>query len=201
MAANQGSSSALETLGHCYERGLGAERSPEKAFHYYSLAAEIDIQKGRSSSIFELGRCHQYGIGTEKSLEKAIYYYKLAGENGLLVGYSQAGYCYEKMGGIENQKKADAYFKMAKTTEVTRIESQLKDMKQTHHFKTSDRSQHLYQKLPDIFPSFDPPLSSRLVGGPEITKYKEAAAQGDVEAQYQMGLKLGVEVQWNNKST
>ncbi len=113
----------------------------------------------------------------------------MAGENGLLVGYKQAGYCYEKMGGIENQKKADAFFKMAKTAENTRVETQVKGMKQAHHFKSFDHSNQLIQKLAQAFPSLnDPSSSTKLVGNAVFIKCEDAAAQSDAEAQYQMGL-------------
>ena len=85
---------------------------PEKAFHFYKKAAEIDMKIGFSTSIFALARCYELGIGTEVSLKKAIHYYKFSVENGFTPGYYEAGSCYLKMGGDENKIKADFYYKL-----------------------------------------------------------------------------------------
>lgn len=105
LASQQGCSSSLEKIGECYERGEGVEQSSEKAFHYYKLAAEIDIKKGYGDSIYALARCYELGIGTEKSLENAIHYYRLAAENGFKIGYYKVVSCYKEIGGKENAKK------------------------------------------------------------------------------------------------
>lgn len=114
QAANHNDSISLEMIGQCYEKRESVAESPEKAFYYYNLAAEVNLKEGDSSSIYTLARCYEQGRGTKKSLENAIYYYKLAAENGC-ASYYKVGCCYQKMGGKENAKRAATYFKLAIT--------------------------------------------------------------------------------------
>lgn len=98
------------------------------------MAADIDMKKGYSPSIFTLARCYKLGIGTEKSLESAIYYYKFASENGFTAAYSEVAQCYRELGGEKNEKRADAYLKMAEAGIKSEVEEKIVGMKEKHVF-------------------------------------------------------------------
>ena len=61
-------------LGECYENGCGTEKSFEKAFEYYSIAAKDE----ESSFIEKLSECYKNGIGTPVDEKKALELYEKA---------------------------------------------------------------------------------------------------------------------------
>jgi TPR repeat protein len=61
---------AIHFLAWMYEQGLGTEPNPEKAFHYWFIAANA----GNCVSQHALGMCFQNGEGTQKDLVQAYYW-------------------------------------------------------------------------------------------------------------------------------
>jgi len=59
-------------LGHCYETGIGVDRSLETAIQYYKIAYECGLE----SPCFHLGRCFEE-LGTKENLRQAINYYQI----------------------------------------------------------------------------------------------------------------------------
>ena len=71
-SAKNGHSCGQDSLGNCYEDGIGTNKDKRKAFEWY----EISARGGNKSAQYNLGRCYQYGIGTEKNNQEAIKWYK-----------------------------------------------------------------------------------------------------------------------------
>lgn len=66
----------LNTLGQCYEYGIGVAENSKQAFHYYQLAMENGFIDGQ----FNLGRCYEEGIGVKADAHMAMRLYGLAAE-------------------------------------------------------------------------------------------------------------------------
>ena len=80
FAVYRGGEQAMNTLGLCYEEGVGVEKDGKKAFELFSQA----VKNGASGfAEHHLARCYRKGIGTEIDLEKAEAFEKLAIEHGV----------------------------------------------------------------------------------------------------------------------
>ncbi|KAF0502935.1 calmodulin-dependent protein kinase [Gigaspora margarita] len=75
-AADKGNIIAMNTLGLCYQKGLGTNIDIAKGFKSFEQAAKV----GLPASQYELGQCYENGKGTEKDFEKALYWYEKAAE-------------------------------------------------------------------------------------------------------------------------
>jgi TPR repeat protein len=64
--------SAQNSLGWCYEHGLGIKKNEIRAKQLYQEAAH----KGCLFALFNLGYCYEYGIGIEKNNHHAKKLYK-----------------------------------------------------------------------------------------------------------------------------
>ena len=102
--SNNDSCPSCYLLGECYENGYGTEKNLEKAFEYYSIAAEDD----EPYFLLKLFGCYKNGIGTPVDEKKALELYKKAEK----IGKDQLIQSYKKK--FESFKK-----KLTETTEVT----------------------------------------------------------------------------------
>lgn len=75
-----GSTSAVLSLGHMYQRGLGVEADDESAAHFFELALEEGNQLAHNA----LGELYLDGYGTQKpNAAKALQSFKLAAKHGI----------------------------------------------------------------------------------------------------------------------
>ena len=65
-------------MGVCYEEGQGVKKDPEKAFHYFKLAAE----SGYPDAVYYLGNCYYNGRGVEQDLFQAYSWHRKGAELG-----------------------------------------------------------------------------------------------------------------------
>ncbi|KAJ3272335.1 hypothetical protein HDV01_005769 [Terramyces sp. JEL0728] len=65
-------------LGHCYMVGVGVDKIPQLAAHWFTLAAQNEVKEAQNN----LGFCYEIGFGVVKNLEEAARYYTLASQQG-----------------------------------------------------------------------------------------------------------------------
>ncbi|KAI9260528.1 hypothetical protein BDA99DRAFT_439781, partial [Phascolomyces articulosus] len=76
---------AIYELGVALQQGWGTARSPETAFYYFKVAAQL----GDADAQNEVADCYYRGYGTKKDLYQAAKYYRLAAAQGRgLIGNS-----------------------------------------------------------------------------------------------------------------
>lgn len=110
QAAQQGDTSALVSLGRCYNKGIGVKMDPVKANEYFFKSSE----KGNLLALFNLGVQYQTGRGVEKDLDKAFKYYSMVAEAEHPAGVNNLGMCYEKgLGTTIDLDKAISYYRQA----------------------------------------------------------------------------------------
>lgn len=80
MAAQNGSTGAMNNIGNFFLHGKGVEKDYDKAFAWYQKAAELS---GNAAAQCSLGMCYQYGYGTKVDYEKARCFYALSAKQGL----------------------------------------------------------------------------------------------------------------------
>jgi TPR repeat protein len=109
LAADQGYTPALCTLGCAYAEGLyGLTQNNEKALDYYRQAAA----KGDSHAQFTLGFAYGEGTcGLEKDEVQAVHYFKLAAAQGNTDALYNLGIAYEPF--TQNKEEAMKYYLLA----------------------------------------------------------------------------------------
>lgn len=106
-AFDAGSASALDSIGHIYERGLGVAKDVEKAKALY----EESSAKGSRRGTYYLGRLYAEGIGVEKDPEKALRLLEEASNKGEPLASASIGLLYKNGTGVaQDYGKARAYF-------------------------------------------------------------------------------------------
>jgi TPR repeat protein len=74
--AGLGSAEAMRSIGQCYEKGEGLDRSLEEAVNWYRKAAE----SGSREAMRNLGLLYEGGQGVMRSVEDATIWYRKAAE-------------------------------------------------------------------------------------------------------------------------
>ena len=94
-------------LARCYHTGKSCKQNYEKAFYYYSLAAE----QQHSWSLVYLGQLYELGHGTDRNYDKAFSCYHQAAKLGDARAFNRLGLCYKKGLGakIDPQLEIEAY--------------------------------------------------------------------------------------------
>lgn len=77
-SAEQDYAEAQVSLGVCYEKGEGVEKSAVDAKKWYEKAALQGYARGQ----FYLGDCYKMGVGVEKNVAEAVKWYRKAAEQG-----------------------------------------------------------------------------------------------------------------------
>jgi len=117
-AAEQGYAPAQNSLGYCYDEGLGVPQNYEEAVKWYRKAAD----QGHAKAQCNLGECYFYGEGVNQNKEEAEKWYLKAAEHGAAEAQYSLGYCYQYGQGVRKnkaearkwyQKAADQGFNLA----------------------------------------------------------------------------------------
>lgn len=93
-----------------YLLGRGVEKDPEKAFYYFSQAAQEDDPFAEN----ELAYLYAAGKGTKRDYSKAFYWYEKAAQHGLASAQFNLGLMYAGGIGIpQNRSLALSWFQKA----------------------------------------------------------------------------------------
>ena len=122
-SAELGYLQAQEMMGEIYRCGLlGKEKSPNKSFKWYIMAAE----KGSSSAQFYIGNFYSNGYGIEKDTSLAFEWYSRSAEQQNSSALNNLAYCYEYGVGVEiDLAKALFYYEEAAKLGNTRAQKNL----------------------------------------------------------------------------
>lgn len=108
MAAENGSTGAMNNIGNFYFHGKGVAKDYGKAFAWYRKAADLS---GNAAAECSLGMCYQYGYGTAVDYEKARSFYGMSAKQGLGLAYYRLGLLYEQgLGVAQDIRIAKQYF-------------------------------------------------------------------------------------------
>ena len=103
------SSHASYLLAECYFNGYGTQINTQKAFRWYSKAAE----KVHTDALFKLAECYYQGVGTSKDYSKAIILYKKIKDNSADALYRLAQCYYYGYGVKSNYKESKKFCDLA----------------------------------------------------------------------------------------
>lgn len=108
MAAESGSTGAMNNIGNFYLHGKGAAKDYGKAFAWYKKAVDLS---GNAAAECSLGMCYQYGYGTAVDYEKARSFYGMSAKQGLGLAFYRLGLLYEHgLGVAQDIRIAKQYF-------------------------------------------------------------------------------------------
>lgn len=88
--AQAGDAWAMASLHHCYQKGLGTERDPDRASFWARQAGRAERPAGLGRYL--LGRCYDYGIGVPASEEQALRLYRESVDAGSPLGRHALGW-------------------------------------------------------------------------------------------------------------
>jgi uncharacterized protein len=106
--ATQGNVRALTGLGYMALDPDKSRFEPDKAFDYFSRAAEA----GDGEAMFELAKLYEKGIGTPQNFDKALALYRQSADKGFADAINDLGFFYYQgaTGVARDQKKAVEMF-------------------------------------------------------------------------------------------
>ncbi len=162
-AAEQNNDAAQYMLGMCYDFGNGVAEDKKQAFKWYQRAAD----QGNVLAQFELATCFESGSGTKVNPLQAFQWYKKAAEHGNDKAQYRLGYCYEIGWGTELDTDKAIYW-------YTKAAEQGHDNAKTRIVKLKNKNQSAVVRVQSVESYFE--------------KCKREAEQGDVEAQYELGV-------------
>ena len=102
-------SSALVSLGYCYESGIGTDQDYEAAMEWYTKAAE----KENGLGLCYLGICYRDGVVTDQDTEKAIALFTKAADQGYADGQWLLGDYYYYTEEEQDFEKAVLWYEKA----------------------------------------------------------------------------------------
>lgn len=179
--AEQKHSLAQYNIAYMYQKGLGTAANEATACTWFSqAAAQNDL-----AAIVATGRCYAEGKGVAQDLSLAAALYERAAVN----GDAQAQFLYAQaqergLGVPPNQELALQWYKRAAANGVALAQQQLETLAQKNAEVVTLPSTNAKATTPSATPSAtaaEPSAMSKLLA---------AAAQGNVQAQYQAGLRL-----------
>ena len=133
-AADAGHAYAQYSIGWCYEKGQGVEKSVPKAGEWYRKAVEQGNAnaKERMETLKKLGDDYYYGRNDKsKNYEKAAECFRIAADMGDAYSQYSIGWCYEKGQGVkESVPDAVKWYRMAKDNGEKNAKERLENAKQ-----------------------------------------------------------------------
>ena len=179
-AAGQGNPEAQNYVGWMHAKGRGTERNDESAVYWYQQSSS----QGNQHAQLNLGRMYEQGLGVQKNPDLARSWYQASAEQGnqyaqLYLGdllatsldYARAIYWYQQ---AANQDNAVAQFNMGDMYENGKGVNQ-----------DSETAEYWYRKAADQGIKKAKEALSRIEV--QSLQYNSAAAQGDANAQYNLG--------------
>lgn len=88
--AQSGDAKAQNSLGWCYQYGIGVTKNYNEAVKWYRKSAEQGYANGQTN----LGYCYQHGYSVTQDYSKAVQWFRKAAEQGEAFGQNQLGACY-----------------------------------------------------------------------------------------------------------
>jgi hypothetical protein len=101
QAAEEGDADAQNSLGYCYEYGLGVARDPLQAVRWYRKAADA----GHAEAQNNLGVCYDQGMGVTKDAREAVRWFRKAADAGSATAQRNMGLCYQNGDGVPKAPK------------------------------------------------------------------------------------------------
>jgi len=92
-----GSIKSCNAIGYIYEKGLGVDVDPKKAFKYYSLSANANDMLGHSN----LGVAYYNGVGCERDVKKAFEHIYMSAVLGYTLSQLNVGVMFYNGEGTE----------------------------------------------------------------------------------------------------
>ena len=99
---------AQNSIGHCYQTGRGVKVDADKAFMWFSRAADQGLIVAQN----RLGLCYQEGIGVAPDLDKAVEWFTKASDRGHPGAQNSLGLCFQNAK-VQNMPKAVEWFTRA----------------------------------------------------------------------------------------
>ncbi len=108
--AEQGDTKAQYAIGEMYEKGKGTEKSPGKAFNWYSKAAK----QGDKKAAYKVGRAYLDGKGVSRNYTKAHSWFKKSADKRYVRAQYYLGNLYENGKGVsKDYNEAVKWYKRA----------------------------------------------------------------------------------------
>ncbi|WP_400202805.1 tetratricopeptide repeat protein [Methanomethylophilus alvi] len=123
----------MYALGIAYANGFGVEYCPEKAFGYFSKAAE----QGIVGASLDLGKMYFHGTGVEQSYQKAREWFMTACHDGE-AQYYLGEICYRGLGVDRNDALAFEWYYLAMSNGHTEAKVKLAIMFANGHGTEKD---------------------------------------------------------------
>ncbi len=111
MAAEHGNASAQNTLGFCYDNGVGVAKDPAEALKWFLKSA----QQGNAEAQNNVGKLYDAGSGVEKNQTEAVNWFRRAADQAYAPGEFNLGVMYAHGTGIaqDDAKAFELYRKSA----------------------------------------------------------------------------------------
>ena len=173
-AADQGYADAQNDLGVCYSKGWGVNKDMTEAVKWYRKAAN----QGQVDAQFTLGFYYENGRGVSKDMTEAVKWYRKAAEQGNADAQNTLGVCYADGNGVnQDMTEAVKWYRLAAEQGNAAAQSALREIANNPPRKDEPKKQ--------------PPQSyQNMEGGKqenELDSLREAAEQGEREAQKKLG--------------
>ena len=193
--ADQGSPAAQTCRGVCYEKGYGVDKDLVEAVKWYRKAAEQEFPVAQ----YNLGRCYTNGNGVPQDHAEAVKWYRKAAEQEYPIAQNSLGVCYANGTGVDKDilnrvfwysKAAEQGYAMAQYNLgafIINREQGGENRKEAVRLflKAADQGFAAATEAVRNYPRIVEIIAKERVAVEELRK---AAAQGDAEAQYQLGL-------------
>ena len=185
--AEQRHSLAQYNIAYMYQKGLGTAANEAAACTWFSqAAAQNDL-----AAIVATGRCYAEGKGVAQDLSLAAALYLRAAVN----GDAQAQFLYAQaqergLGVQPNPELALQWYKKAAATGFAPAQQQLLTLTQKNTAVVAQPSISVKTAAPTATATAAPAPTTTAAEPSAMSKLLAAAAQGNVQAQYQAGLRL-----------
>ena len=93
-------------VGVMYGHGVGVEKDPKRALHWFKKAIAQGCAKARGYA----GELYETGIGVEKDLGQALHLYTLSAEQGFPEAQFRLGSLYERGAGVKRDLARAAHW-------------------------------------------------------------------------------------------